>query len=193
MGQTSSALYRYFPSRDELLTALIVDAYDDLGASVEKAEARVARGDILVRWRTSARAIRRWAKQHPHEYALIFGTPVPGYQAPELTIEAATRVTTVLATIIADRYREHPTPRRATLNRDRSLLWDNVVVVMPGVPDEVARRAILVWAQLYGFVSFELFGHFVGSVDSTDALFEVFVAESANALGLDSVRPDRSR
>ena len=40
MGMVSSAIYRYFPSRDDLLTALILDAYNALGAAVEAAEAR---------------------------------------------------------------------------------------------------------------------------------------------------------
>ena len=79
----SSAVYRYFPSRDELLTALIVDAYDAVGAAAEQAEAAVRRGRLrraLAGRR--ARAARAWAVANPQEYALIFGSPVPGYRAP---------------------------------------------------------------------------------------------------------------
>lgn len=91
LGMVSSALYRYFPSRDELLTALIIDAYDAVGAAAEEALAR-AGGDPVERWSEVCRAVRRWALGHPHEYALIYGSPVPGYSAPLDTIGPASRV-----------------------------------------------------------------------------------------------------
>lgn len=80
----SSALYRYFPSRDELLTALIVDAYDSVGAAAEEADARAlaAGHPPRARWIAVCEAVRAWALEHPHEYALIYGSPVPGYSAP---------------------------------------------------------------------------------------------------------------
>nr|MBA3283102.1 TetR/AcrR family transcriptional regulator [Acidimicrobiia bacterium] len=88
MGMVSSALYRYFGSRDELLTALIVDAYDALGATAEVAEAAVRkRSDLMTRWLALATATRVWAVGHPHEWSLIFGSPVPGYRAPADTVD----------------------------------------------------------------------------------------------------------
>jgi AcrR family transcriptional regulator len=191
MGQTSSALYRYFPSRDDLLTALIVDAYNDLGASVERAERRVAREDHMGRWRAAAGAIRRWARAHPHEYALIFGSPVPGYEAPELTIEAATRVTLVIATIVADRWRDAAPEVPDVTVPPRALLWDAVELAMPGVPRAVALQAILVWVELFGFVSFELFGHLVGSADRADDLFSAMVDDAGRRVGLASAPRSR--
>src|SRR6185437_16774203 len=83
LGMVSSALYRYFPSRDELLTALIIDAYDALAAAAEAASAEPP--DARGRWRAACGAVRNWARAHPHEYALIYGSPVPGYQAPQAT------------------------------------------------------------------------------------------------------------
>src|SRR5471032_709624 len=77
VGMVSSAVYRYFPSRDELLTALIVDAYDAVGEAVEHALAAKRRGNFVARWVAMSRAIRAWALAHPHEYALIYGSPVP--------------------------------------------------------------------------------------------------------------------
>ncbi|MGW4791617.1 TetR/AcrR family transcriptional regulator, partial [Nonomuraea sp. NPDC004297] len=82
MGMVSSAIYRYFPSRDDLLTALIIDSYNALGEAVERAEATVPRDDHLARWLAACGAVRDWGVAHPHEYALIYGSPVPGYQAP---------------------------------------------------------------------------------------------------------------
>lgn len=85
VGMVSSAVYRYVPNRDALLTMLIIDAYDSLGAVVEKAESAVAREERLGRFLAICHAVRGWALAHPHEYALIYGTPVPGYAAPEDT------------------------------------------------------------------------------------------------------------
>ena len=103
MGMVSSALYRYFASRDDLLTALIIDAYNALGAAVEKADAAVGeRGDFRGRFLILGRAVRQWALANPAEYALIFGSPVPGYAAPANTVVAAQRTPDVLLGILVD-------------------------------------------------------------------------------------------
>src|SRR5437762_4907188 len=102
LGASSSAVYRYVASRDELLTRLIVAAYDALGAAAETAEAAVARADLAGRWSAVCGAVRGWALANPNEYALIYGTPVPGYTAPPATIAPAARVSSVLLGILAD-------------------------------------------------------------------------------------------
>ncbi|MGH8861716.1 MAG: TetR/AcrR family transcriptional regulator, partial [Jatrophihabitantaceae bacterium] len=102
LGVVSSAVYRYFESRDALLTALIIDGYDSLGAAVEVAEAIVARRDLSGRWLATGRAVRAWALERPHEYALLYGSPVPGYAAPQDTIGPASRPVLVLTTILRD-------------------------------------------------------------------------------------------
>ncbi|NUK23070.1 helix-turn-helix domain-containing protein, partial [Streptomyces lunaelactis] len=59
LGMVSSALYRYFPSRDELLTALIVDAYDAVGAAAETALAAAPDPlDHPARWTAICSAVR---------------------------------------------------------------------------------------------------------------------------------------
>src|SRR5712691_732588 len=102
LGMASSALYRYFSSRDELLTRLIIDAYDSLGAAAETREATVDRNDLAGRFAATCTAVRDWALAHPNEYALIYGSPVPGYVAPADTVQPATRVTALLLRIIVD-------------------------------------------------------------------------------------------
>ena len=94
LGMASSAIYRYFPSRDELLTALIIDAYDAIGATAERADAKAVSEDrpAGLRWLLVCRAVRRWALRHPHEFALVYGSPVVGYAAPLDTVEPATRI-----------------------------------------------------------------------------------------------------
>lgn len=110
LGMVSSALYRYFPSRDELLTALIVDAYDAVGEAAEAADRASCAGPSasarhLARWTAVARAVRDWALAHPHEYGLIYGSPVPGYTAPQATVGPASRVGFVLIAIVGDAHR----------------------------------------------------------------------------------------
>jgi AcrR family transcriptional regulator len=181
MGLVSSAIYRYFSTRDELLTALIVDAYNDLGSATERAVARTD-ADPRAQLHATATAIRRWARRHPHEYALIFGSPVPGYEAPQLTIDAASRVTTVLSSIVTAAWRDHEGgPSVAPVAGLASMLERaNLEAVMPGVPERTRARALLVWSGIFGLVSFELFGHFRGSVRNANAFFALAVDELAD-------------
>ena len=183
MGLVSSAIYRYYATRDELLTALIVDAYNDVGEVAERAFARCAPDDPRRQLHAVANAVRSWAKRNPHQYALLYGSPVPDYEAPELTIEPATRVTAVLASIVTgawgsvagdDRPGGETTVPASVLERHA---FD---VVMPGVPDIVRVRALMVWTQIYGFISFELFGHYVGSVRSASRFFDLVMDQCAD-------------
>jgi AcrR family transcriptional regulator len=103
MGMVSSALYRYFPSRDDLLTTLILDAYNSMGEASERGDATVRdRRDLFGRFLATGHAIRDWAVERPHEYALVYGSPVPRYKAPTDTIEPSTRPYAVFAMILAD-------------------------------------------------------------------------------------------
>jgi len=187
MDLVSSALYRYFANRDELLTALILDAYNDLGAAVERSDSRYATSSPRVRWGAAARTIRRWATQHPHEYALIYGTPVPNYEAPVPTIEAATRVTAVLGKILSDSWARRAPRVGATDVVDDSLRFletASLSAYLPHVPPSRYVKAVMAWTHIFGFVSFELFGHYVGSVRNTNALFQRVVEELADFLEL---------
>src|SRR5580704_5447298 len=77
VGMVSSAVYRYFPSRDDLLTALIVDAYNAVGEAAEVAEHSSRDRGVVGRWLNVCQAVRAWALANAHEYALIYGSPVP--------------------------------------------------------------------------------------------------------------------
>ena len=121
LGMASSAIYRYFPSRDALLTQLIIDAFNAVGEAAEIAESFVPRTDLAGRFLATATAVRAWALANQHEYALIFGSPVPGYAAPQDTIAPATRIPVVLIGILME---------AAANDRIRSL---------PPLPDGVAE------------------------------------------------------
>ena len=200
LGMASSAIYRYFPSRDDLLTRLIIDSYDALGQAAEEADDVTA--PPLQRWLAICRAVRAWAKAHPHEYALLYGSPVPGYRAPQDTVPAATRVGALLGRVLGDAARTGQLPA-ATGERDPSLVSEDAVAVLggdqPAIDETVRVRALLVWSSIYGTISFELFGHFVGSVEDPDRFFDRAMTDLAALLGLGAVegareptgRPDR--
>ena len=176
MGMVSSAIYRYFPSRDDLLTALIIDGYDAIGQTAEQADAACPRDGYTGRWLAVGHAIRAWALAHPHEYALVYGSPVPGYQAPQQTIGPAARAATVYGKIISDAHRagvlDPPgicPPPPPQFGPDAAALRD---AEMFDVPDDVAARAVVSWAALFGMVSFELFGQFENVITDRAAFFE---------------------
>jgi AcrR family transcriptional regulator len=180
LGMASSAVYRYFPSRDDLLTTLIVEAYDALGAAVERAEAAVPRGDLRGRLGTAARAAREWALAHPHEYALVYGSPVPGYAAPQATIGPASRVGEVLCRIVADAVHDG-----GGGDRGAALLAPGIADRMR-LPDDsdLAARAILVWTSLFGLVGFELFRHTNNVVADHEGFLDRAVTQWADSLDL---------
>jgi AcrR family transcriptional regulator len=185
LGMVSSAVYRYFPSRDDLLTRLILDAYDDLGAAAEAADEPDAAPSH--RWLVVCRAVREWGLAHPHEYALLYGSPVPGYEAPPDTVPAASRVGVVLGRILGDAARAGALPG-ATSERDPGLVSDAAVGILggdhPSIDETVRVRALLAWSAIYGTVSFELFGHFVGTVENPDRYFDRAMGELATLIGL---------
>jgi AcrR family transcriptional regulator len=197
MGMVSSAIYRYFPSRDDLLTTLIIDGYNAVGAAVEKADAQSPQEDYAGRWLAACRAVRGWALAHPHEYALLYGSPVPGYRAPEQTIGPASRPAAVFGKIVGDAYRAGagdpgPAPEQGSLTAlgppvpesfapDAARLRE---AIMHGVPDQVAAGALAAWSGLFGLVSFELFGQFENVVTDRAAFFDYAAARLGSLTGL---------
>ncbi|MFB7513612.1 TetR/AcrR family transcriptional regulator [Streptomyces sp. NPDC056144] len=181
LGMVSSALYRYFPSRDDLLTALIVDAYDAVGAAAEKAAADTLAERPLARWTAVCRAVRAWAVAHPHEYALIYGSPVPGYTAPQDTIAPAARVGLVLVELVRQAHSGEGValpPLPEDLRPEASRMAGDLA---PDLPPALAVALVAAWSQLFGLVSFEVFGQFHNVVEDRDTFF----AHAARRLGQD--------
>ncbi|MEU4396853.1 TetR/AcrR family transcriptional regulator [Kribbella sp. NPDC023855] len=185
LGLVSSAIYRYVPSRDELLTLLIEESYTAYGDAVEAAEARCRRDDLGRRWLTTGRAVRRWAVANPAEWALLYGSPVPGYQAPsERTTAAGSRVPILLLTLLADAGLEpspDDPPMTAALHRELNRL-------RPAFPGDlkpgVFARALLAYTSLCGLVSFEVFGQFTNTVTQFPAHLDHQLARLGAVLGL---------
>lgn len=187
LGMASSAVYRYFESRDALLTALLIEAYDDMGATVEVAEAAVRRSDHVGRFRAMAHALRHWAISHPHQYALTYGSPVPGYAAPTDTIAPAVRVSFALLSVIRDAETAGSMLPGRTVRipaAEKAAIAPLLAFVEPPLTPAYAVRGLAVWATLFGHISLELFGHMYRGVLDYDAHFGHVVDQLAADLGL---------
>lgn len=196
LGVVSSAVYRYVASRDDLLTLLLVDAYNELGDAVDNAVAEVQQRDGFdsgrAQFRALARAVRGWAVAEPARYALLFGSPVPDYHAPaEQTVGPGTRVIVTLMHIIESSYRTGDLTQPvsipaaslpATLRRDFDRIRGQFEFE---VPDAVIARGLLVWSALFGAVSFDVFDQY-GTDTFTDRgiLFDHHIDMLADSLGL---------
>ncbi|NJC14667.1 AcrR family transcriptional regulator [Micromonospora profundi] len=187
MGMVSSAIYRYFPSRDDLLTALIIEAYDALGEAVEIAAADRDQLDLRARWQAACRAARDWALAHPSEYALLYGSPVPGYAAPDDTVGPAQRPPLALVGLLREGLEAgllSPPPADGLpplLHDDLTELADTL---FPGLPPALLARGMAGWTQLFGLISFELFGRLNRTVAHRDAYFDHQVGLLADLIGL---------
>ena len=187
VGMVSSAVYRYVPSRDDLLTLLITTAFDEMGEAVEQADAARRRTDLRGRFRAVGNATRDWALAHPHYYALVYGSPVPGYAAPPTTVVPATRVVAVLGGIVVDAAAQgrlvEPGPGAGRGVRQAFDL-EALAPVMPGVAPALVLRALIAWTDLFGHISLELFGHFGPVLTDPDRAFALVLDELADLVGI---------
>ncbi|NED99313.1 TetR/AcrR family transcriptional regulator [Phytoactinopolyspora halotolerans] len=193
MGMTAPALYRYFNDRDELLTAMIVDAYDDLGDKVADAREAVDPEDLPGRFYAVAAAYRAWANRDPQRFALIFGLPVPGYIAPEEgpTTEAAQRAMMQLKAMFLDADQRgmlgSPIIAQAHPSLHKPAKDEDEVMTPAGagpLPPEFFQACLTAWSMLHGFVTLETYGHFsfIGP-EGRDALFDTVVRLTAITSG----------
>jgi AcrR family transcriptional regulator len=185
MGVVASALYRYYPSRDALLTALIIDAYDALAATATAADSAVARDDLRGRWLAVCRAVRTWALANRAEYGLIYGAPVPGYTAPSETVEPAAKIILLLIAIVndaADRRRPlTASPIAAPLRADLRRL----IQQRPGnAIEEHLDRVLVTWTHLFGILNFEVFGRLDDMIAARAEYFDHHMTLMADLSGL---------
>jgi AcrR family transcriptional regulator len=190
MDMTAPALYRYFADRDALISALIADAYDDLGDAVAKARDVLPDDDIGGRFLAVAQSYRRWAREEPQQFALILGLPIKGYTAPQdgPTTEAAQRAMSQLSALFVQalaagrlappRMREvHPSLVVCAEMKSRDL-------PVP-IPPDTFQAMLQAWSALHGFASLEAYGHFAWIDEAgRDALFESHARLTALNAGL---------
>src|SRR5262249_25991681 len=151
MGMSGPALYRYFAGRDELITELIRDAYRSLADTLRAVAASGADLTAL------AHALREWALSDPQRYFLIYGTPLPGYHAPDdITALAAETRATLPAAYTALAPDSPMTPPAAHLEAPRDWAYGHPA------PPAVLHRGLSFWTRMHGVLSLELAGHFTG-------------------------------
>ncbi|MER7044684.1 TetR-like C-terminal domain-containing protein [Streptomyces jumonjinensis] len=178
-------LDRLFPGRHDLLTALIVEAYDAMGDSAERALAEAVESGLepLQRWIAVARGVRGWSVANPHQYELIYGTTIPGYDAPPETMIAGARTAVALLSVLHQAQSEgalvsrpDDAPPPAPVQTAVRGLSEGM---MAGLPDDVIARTLIAWTQLFGMVSFSVFGHIAAFGDDPVA----FCDHAADAMG----------
>ncbi|MEU9801959.1 WHG domain-containing protein [Streptomyces sp. NPDC051000] len=179
-----------FPHRDALLTALIVDAYDGSAAAMEEAD-RVARStgaSAGARLLAVTRALRTWSFANSAEFTLVYGSPVPGYHAPQETVPAASRTPAVLAGIVRSALEggELTPPRRVVPGPP--LLRPEAMALFGGAPEapfsDLVERGIVLWSNLIGLLVFQVFSRTHDSVRDESAYFDFAIAVAAESIGL---------
>jgi AcrR family transcriptional regulator len=163
MGMSPAGLYRYVDSREGLLTLLITDALDELGAAVAAAVAAAGPdADVADRVTASWFGYRDWAVAHPREFGLVFGEPLPGYAAPEggPTVAAMARFARALADPLVDAWRAGRLHLPPELDRpELAAATEPMAADLPGLPPGAYALFLVVWGRLHGHVALEVFGH----------------------------------
>jgi AcrR family transcriptional regulator len=192
-GMAVSNVYRYFPSRDDLLTDLLVRAFDDHAAAVEAAAApHRSAGDPAAALRAGLTAYRRWAHAHPAEFGLAYGAPVPGYHAPEgPTLRPGTRIGAFLIAVLADcrgrglldegAVRARAAALTPAVAARLAVLRDDLGY---GAPVELIALGLDAWVRLHGCVMMEVFGQLRYVAADDDAYFTELLAQELDRLGL---------
>ena len=192
LGMAPSALYRYFDGRDALLSALILEAYESLAGEAEHAADEAAAagaahgaGDA-ERWLAVPRSLRAWALAHPHEWGLVFGTPVPGYEAPQATVAPYVRVATAMARPVIEAFETgRLRPAETTVAPAAAAAVAPVAEgLFPGLPTENVVAAVGAWSTIVGVISLEVFGHWRNTVLEPAVLFDTVMRGVARSVGL---------
>lgn len=195
MGMTSSALYRYFASRDDLLNALVVDGFSSLADALEAAESELdADMGSGESWLRLAAAHRRWALEHPTEYALVYGTPVPGLESgsDERREQMKRGVNVLFRCMMAGlgRGEFNAEAIEATMNpalKAKLAAWRADLGF--DLPEAALAGCLFAWTHLHGAVSLELFGHLPMQFQPADELFNQQMTQVMAMLGSP---PDRT-
>lgn len=178
MGLTAPALYHYFASRDELITDLIVDAFNALADALQETSERAAGEAVREQLTQTLLAYRRWALEHPIDFQLIYGNPIPGYEAPgELTVPAATRAFIVLVPLIA----QLPESRTSIPPTVQMHLAEMRARDGYDVPLQALYDGVVGWSRIHGIIMLELFHHLQPLVGDVEAYYR---AEIENMLGV---------
>jgi AcrR family transcriptional regulator len=171
---TAPAIYNYFPDRDALVTALIIDAYTSLGDWQLQARDSISANNNKKRMVAIGKAYRNWAHEFPQRYALIFGTPIPDYHAPfEEVFPSAVRSLSALVSVVeaarlAGMLKVDTFPK---VNAEHKLSFE-MWKTYGGEADVLSLSvAMIIWSRVHGIVSLEIYGNLPPFGPNGDALY----------------------
>jgi AcrR family transcriptional regulator len=156
---TAPAIYNYYPDRDALVTALIIDAYADFGDAQLAAVDALPESDLLGRLRAAGRAYRLWAITNPERYQLIFGTPIPRYEPPPEQIQPVARRSLGALLGVLEALRRHDQLRmiiESDVSPDKLAMFERWQQAGGQVDIQTVSAALLIWARVHGLVSLEI-------------------------------------
>lgn len=189
LGMTAPALYRYFDSRDALITALIVDAYRSVGDALEAARKSKPADEAGEQLLATLVAYRAWALAHPQDYALVFGTPLPDYQGPvDQVLPLAKRAFDIFVEIFEAGEKTGPlkpsaayaTPPRET--QKKLTAWRKNYGY--SCSTKALHLALVSWGRTHGLITLELFHFFEPFFGDATELYEVEVRQLIKEAGL---------
>lgn len=192
MQMTAPAIYNYFPRLDDLITALLVDAFNGLGDAVDSAIAGESRaGEQLS---AGAKAYRQWANANKADFQLIYGNPIPNYQAPgEITVPLATRPLVSFYRCLMQAYQDGTLSIPAEYASVPQSIADYVSAFLHpqypeivGMPLSLYYLMSLLWTQIHGIVMLEIFGHLQPSLGDVDSFFEKEMQIFLSRIGLNN-------
>ncbi len=195
MGTAPSALYRYFPSQSDLISALCADAYESAADALAAARDAAPPGDHARAWAALCRAYRQWALARPADFALIFGTPQPGYQAPsEITAPAAARFTGIPLGVYAAAVQAgaaDPDRTQIPPGLQTGALWKTLLGDRP--PDGDPRLAgimLSAWVSVLGYLAAEIFGSLAELISDPGEFYQAHIRAVMLGMGF---QPDLVR
>lgn len=171
---TAPAIYNYFPDRDALVTALIIDAYTSFGNWQLEARDSVPTGDLRGRLAAIGLAYRNWAHTYPQRYQLIFGTPIPGYEAPkEQVFPSSARSISALFSVVeeiraAGKLKADSFP---AISEDYASYYEQWRTYVGEVHSHSLFVAMSIWARVHGIVSLEIQGNLPPFGENGDELY----------------------
>lgn len=188
MGMTAPALYHYFPNRDALVTALIVDAFNALADALEQARVGTP-GPAAAQLLAAMHAYRAWALAHPADFGLIYGNPIPGYEAPrDATVPAAARSLRVFVTMIGAALASgelQPAPAYQSVPPGLAAHLAELPLVGAAAGDlRALYLATLAWPRIHGSIMLELFNHLQPVVGDTAAFYQIQAEDLLRGFGL---------
>ncbi|WP_350281149.1 TetR/AcrR family transcriptional regulator [Kribbella sp. HUAS MG21] len=196
LGLTPPALYRYFPSHEALISALIADLYDELTAALMELRCSEDTDDLGAQLYLLANGLRDWALAHPAEFALLFGTAVPSPDSEDHEDtpghQAAMRFGALFKELVAQiwHWKPFPYPPDEQLGTELVAQLTQESEHFHGMPPGAIYLSLTYWTRLYGLICMEVFGQLHWVLPDAGAYFEAQLYEIGEALGLDCPAPE---